>query len=327
VSHRGLLAAVLAGAVLICAAAGDIAWLGWQRFHAPGPLTEARNVVVPRGSPADVAGRLAEQGVIADVRAFRLGALLTRDEGSLHAAELAFPAGASLRQVLTILRTARPVQHRLTIPEGLTAAQIARLVDRAEALTGNPPVPEEGAVLPQSYAYEYGDSREAVIERATTAMQRQLAQIWADRDEDLPLATPRDLLILASIVERETARPEERPLIAAVFLNRLKRGMKLQSDPTVAYTVSGGMGTIERGLSRADLEQASPYNTYRITGLPPGPIASPGLAALQAVARPARTDDLYFVADGTGGHAFARTLEAHNRNVARWRALSAPVTH
>jgi UPF0755 protein len=286
-------------------------------------------VVIPHGSPADVGVRLAEQGVVSDVRAFRLAALLTRGEGNLHAAELAFPARASLRQVLTILRTARPVQHRLTIPEGLTAAQIAMLVDRAEALQGAPPVPDEGAVLPQSYAYEYGDTREAVIARASAAMQRQLAQVWAGRAGDLPLATPRDLLILASIVERETARPEERPLVAAVFLNRLRRGMKLQSDPTVAYAVTGGMGVSERPLSRADLELASPYNTYRNAGLPPGPIASPGLASLQAVARPAESDDLYFVADGSGGHAFARTLEEHNRNVARWRTLSTqpPLTH
>jgi UPF0755 protein len=221
------------------------------------------------------------------------------------------------------------VQHLVTIPEGLTAAQIATLLDHTGALSGKAPVPEEGAVLPQSYAYERGATRASIIERAEAAMQRTLASVWAKRQEDLPLATPQELLTLASIVERETAKPEERPLVAAVFLNRLRRGMKLQSDPTVAYAISGGLTSADRALTRADLDNDSPYNTYRSGGLPPGPIGSPGLASLQAVAQPARNDDLYFVADGTGGHAFAPTLEEHNRNVARWRAgpaQSAPAT-
>ncbi|MCW3473138.1 endolytic transglycosylase MltG [Limobrevibacterium gyesilva] len=326
-TRRRAAAVVLAVVLALGAAGAGGAAIARHRFLAPGPLTQPRNVVVPRGSPADVAQTLHAAGVIADIRAFRIAGLLTRGEGPLRAAEFAFPASASLRQVLTVLRTARPVQHWLTIPEGLTAAQIALLLDRAEAMTGPAPVPDEGALLPESYAYEYGASRAAVVERAAGAMRRTLGQIWAERAEDLPLATPHELLTLASIVERETARAEERPRVAAVFLNRLKRGMKLQSDPTVAYAVSGGMGTIERALTRADLDQANPYNTYRVPGLPPGPIGSPGVAALQAVARPARTDELYFVADGTGGHAFARTLEEHNRNVARWRAMSAPLTH
>jgi UPF0755 protein len=286
-------------------------------------------VVVPHGSPAQVAEALEQAGVVADGREFYVAALLTRGEGSLRAAEFAFPANVSLRQVLTILRTARPVQHLVTIPEGLTAAQIANLLDHTGALSGSAPVPEEGAVLPQSYAYERGATRASIIERAEAAMQRTLASVWAKRQEDLPLATPQELLTLASIVERETAKPEERPLVAAVFLNRLRRGMKLQSDPTVAYAISGGLTSADRALTHADLDVDSPYNTYRIGGLPPGPIGSPGLASLQAVAQPARNDDLYFVADGTGGHAFAPTLEEHNRNVARWRAgpaQSAPAT-
>lgn len=313
------IAAVALAAVL---ALGGIAIdLGEQRLVAPGPLPEARNVVVPHGSPTAVAEALLQGGVIGSENAFRLAALLTRGEGSLHAAEFAFPAAASLRQVLTILRTARPAQHHLTIPEGLTAAQIAQLLQRTDTLTGDAAVPDEGAVLPESYAFERGATRAALLERAEAAMQHTLAKVWATRAEDLPLATPQELLTLASIVERETARPEERPLVAAVFLNRLRRGMKLQSDPTVAYAISGGLDSSDPALTHADLDVANPYNTYRATGLPPGPIGSPGLASLQAVAQPTRTDDLYFVADGTGGHVFARTLDEHNRNVAHWRAM------
>ncbi len=313
--------------MLLAALGGGAAWLGQRRYAQPGPLGQTRDVVVPRGAPAQVGAALLRAGVIGSLRDFRLAALLTRDRGPLRAAEFAFPAGASMRQTLDILRTARPVQHRVTIPEGLTAAQIAVLMDRAEAMDGAAPVPEEGAVLPDSYAYEYGTPRAAVLARAAAAMRRALAQAWASRAPQVNLATPQDMLILASIVERETARPDERAHIAAVFLNRLRLGMKLQSDPTVAYAVTGGRETAERGITRAELGTDSPYNTYRAAGLPPGPIDSPGLAALAAVARPAESDDLYFVADGNGGHVFAKTLEEHNRNVARWRALNGAVTH
>ncbi|MBK1661106.1 aminodeoxychorismate lyase [Paracraurococcus ruber] len=238
----------------------------------------------------------------------------------MRAAEFAFPAGASLEQVLAILREGRPVQRRLTIPEGLTARQVASLLRGTEGLTGEVPVPEEGSILPETYAWEWGFDRAALLRRAQAAMARTLAEIWAERAEGLPLATPREALVLASIVERETALPEERPRIAAVFLNRLRRGMPLQSDPTVAYAAAEG-GALERPLTRADLDRDHPFNTYRIRGLPPAPIAAPGVAALRAVTRPAQTDDLYFVANGEGGHAFARTLEEHNRNVARWREI------
>jgi UPF0755 protein len=314
-----ILLAATAAAVL---AGGGTSWLAWREFRAPGPLTAARAVVVPRGTPVQVAEALQAAGVIDNAVAFRAAALLTRGEGPLHAAELTFPAGASLRGVLTVLRTGRPVEHLLTIPEGLTAAQIAMLVDHADALSGEIELPDEGAVLPQTYAYELGASRDSVLTRAGVAMQRRLAEIWQGRDTTLPLMSPAELLTLASIVERETAQPEERAHIAAVFMNRLRRGMKLQSDPTVAYAASGGMTTGDAGLTRADLDLDNPYNTYRAAGLPPGPICSPGLAALQAAAHPMPSDDLYFVADGTGGHVFAATLDEHNRNAARWHALT-----
>jgi UPF0755 protein len=318
--------AVLAGVLLALVVAGAVGWrLVLGRYQRPGPLAAELVIVVPHGPPAQVAEALLKSGVIDDAFAFRLAALATRGAGTLHATELAFPAHASLHDVLSVLRTGRPVQHRITIPEGLTAAQIALLLDRAPALAGDTPVPAEGAVLPETYAFEHGATRTALVERASAAMAHVLAQVWEQREDGLPLASPQEMLTLASMVERETARPEERPLVAGVFLNRLRRGMKLQSDPTVAYGVSGGAGTLERPLTRADLDWPTPYNTYRVTGLPPGPIASPGLASLQAVAHPAHTEDLYFVADGGGGHSFARTLDEQNRNVARWRAQLEPM--
>ena len=290
--------------------------------RAPGPLPAAADIVVPHGDTEEVANALRRADVIGAPIPFRLAALLTARAGPLHAAELHFPAHASLREVLAVLRIARPVQHELTIPEGLTAAQIAELVAHAPFLVGNTPVPAEGAVLPQTYDYERGETREALLGRAERAMRRALAAAWAGRAPGLPLADPEQLVVLASMVERETAIPAERPLVAAVFVNRLRLGMKLQSDPTVIYGADGGLGPLSRPLSRADLVHDDPYNTYVAPGLPPAPICSPGLAALKAAAHPAVTDDLYFVADGTGGHAFAATLRQHDANVARYRALA-----
>ncbi len=311
--------------LLLGLAAGGAAWQGWRLYTAPGPLAESRTIIIPRGGAEGIARALAEAGVVADPRAFTAAALVTRAEGPLRAAEFAFPPGASIQEVLRILREARPVQRRLTIPEGLTARQIAALIEQAEGLTGEVPPLEEGAVLPETYAYEWGDRRAALVRRATQAMERALAEAWEARAEDLPLATPREALILASIVERETAKPEERARVAGVFVNRLRRGMPLQSDPTVIYAATEGaatgLGSAERPITRADLDRDHPFNTYRNRGLPPGPIAAPGREALRATTRPAATEDLYFVADGTGGHAFARTLEEHNRNVARWRQI------
>ncbi len=290
----------------------------------PGPLAEARDIAVPRGGSAEVARALASAGVVSDARLFRLALLLDRG-GVLRAGEFAFPAHASLRMVITILRQAPAVEHRVTIPEGLTAAEITALLARTDALAGAAPAPlDEGAVLPQTYAFPRGLSRGALIARAEAAMRETLARAWASRAADLPLASPAQALILASIVEHETARPEERPIVAAVFLNRLRQGMRLQADSTVVYAVSGGKSSLARKLTRADLAIASPYNTYHVQGLPPGPIDSPGIAAILAVLHPAASDALYFVADGTGGHVFARTLDEHNRNVAQWRARESP---
>jgi len=276
-------------------------------------------VAVPHGDTEAVGDALRAAGAIDSDRLFRLAAWLTRHDGKLHAAELAFPAHASLREVLVVLRTAKPVEHRLTIPEGLTGVQIAALVQHAEAATGTVTPPPEGSVLPQTYSYEYGTPRGVLLARGEAAMDQALAAAWAARAPDLPLTNVRDVVILASIVERETALPDERPHIASVYLNRLRLGMRLDADPTVAYAASGGEGVLDHKLTRGELQRDDPFNTYRRAGLPPTPIDSPGMASILAVLHPATSDDLYFVADGSGGHVFARTLEAQDRNVARSR--------
>ncbi|CAH0303863.1 endolytic transglycosylase MltG [Roseomonas sp. CECT 9278] len=310
----------LALALVVLLAGGLAASFAWRAYTSPGPLPAPTQVVIPRGGTERIAAALAEARVIADPRAFALAAWLTRGEGPLRAAEFAFPAGAPLAEVLRILRDARPVQRRLTIPEGLTAHQLRALLERTEGLTGDIPAIAEGDFLPETYAFEWGETRAALLRRADAAMDRALAEAWAARAPDLPLTSAREALVLASIVERETGRPEERGQVAGVFVNRLRRGMPLQSDPTVAYAATAG-APMDRPISRADLDREHPFNTYRIRGLPPGPIASPGRAALAAATRPEATEHLFFVADGTGGHAFARTLEEHNRNVARWREV------
>jgi UPF0755 protein len=311
-----------AGAALLALAllAGGAFWGATNRIAAPGPLAEATNLIVPRGGTEGIAAVLREAGIISQPRLFAFAAWWSRAEGPLRAAEFSFPARASIREVLGVLREGRPVQRRLTIAEGLTARQIMALVERTEGLSGEPPALAEGAALPETYAFTWGDTRASLARRAVAAMDAALAEAWAARAPNLPLANPREALILASIIERETGVAAERALVGGVFANRLRRGMMLQSDPTVAYVPGQGL-PLERPLSRADLDQAHPFNTYRIRGLPPGPIASPGREALRAATRPAETEFLFFVADGTGGHAFARTLEEHNRNVARWRAL------
>lgn len=309
-------------AILGGAAVGTGVWLRTQ-WDKPGPLTAAKAVVIPRGGTAVAAQTLKAAGVIENTTAFEALSWLTFFDGNIRAAEFAFPPKAAIADVLVILRTAKPVEHKLTIAEGLTAKQIAAVLTGAEAAAGPVDVPPEGALLPQTYVFERGMTRESLVTRARTAMDKELAAAWAARSPNQPLTSPRDLLILASIVERETARDDERAHVAAVYLNRLRLGMKLQADPTVAYAASGGSGVLDRRLNRADLDRDDPWNTYRYAGLPPGPICSPGVASLRAAARPMNSDDLYFVADGTGGHAFAKTIEAHNRNVARWRGAAA----
>jgi UPF0755 protein len=319
---RALMWTMIWFVVLGGAAVGTGIWLRAQ-WDVAGPLPEAKAVVVPHGGTSAAAAALKSAGVIGNATAFEALSWLTFFDGNIRAAEFSFPPKASIADVLAILRTAKPVEHRITIVEGLTAKQIFGLLMTAEAASGPVEIPPEGSVLPQTYEFERGMTREFLLGRAQQAMDKELAAAWASRLPNLPLASPRDMLTLASIVERETAKAEERPHVAAVYLNRLRMGMKLQADPTVAYGVSGGTGVLDHKLNRADLDRDDPFNTYLRPGLPPGPICSPGVASLHAVARPMASDDLYFVADGSGGHAFARTVEAHLRNVARWRGSMA----
>ena len=292
-----------------------------RAWYGGGPLAEARSVVIPRGGSDAVADTLQRAGVISETTPFLLGARLTSQEGAMRSGEFVFPAGASLRDVLSILRTATPVQRRVTLPEGLSSAQALAMLARAPGLSGDPPPPPEGSLFPDTYAYEWGMSRADIIARARAAMDKALAEAWEGRAETVPLSSPREALIMASIVERETGVAAERARVAGVFANRLRRNMPLQSDATVVYAASEGVGVLDRPITRADLDMDNPFNTYRNRGLPPGPIAAPGLASIRAAVNPEPHDFLYFVADGTGGHAFARTLDEHNRNVAKWREI------
>ena len=299
-------------------------FVGLHLYRAEGPLAEERDIVVPHGGLDEVGRALVADGVVRSKLMFRLSAMATAVNGPLHAAELHFPARASLASVLTILRESRPVSHRVTIAEGLTAAQIAETLARqGNLLGGDLTVPAEGALLPETYAFERGTPMSAVISRMRAAMTRSLDTAWANRAPGLALRTPADAVILASIVEHEARLPQERPMIARVFLNRLASGMKLQADPTVSYGAQGGLGVLVRPLDKQDLEQADLYNTYVVSGLPAGPICSPGLASLNAVLHPASGDALYFVADGTGGHVFSASLGQHQANVTRYRAHEA----
>ena len=305
--------------VVAAVAIAGVIWLGVV-FERPGPLRQEATLVLPSGAGLDgIARRLTEAGIIDRPWLFRAGVRLSGATRRLKAGEYAFPAAISAKGAMQILIGGRTVVRRLTVPEGLTTAQVLALVDAAEGLSGAiTERPDEGALLPETYYFSYGDGRDAVIARMRAAMRETLADLWASRAAGLPLARPEDALILASMVEKETGKDGERARIAGVFVNRLRRGMRLQSDPTVAYALAAG-GVLDRPLTRADLSVDSPYNTYRVKGLPPGPIANPGREAIAAVLHPAATKALYFVADGNGGHLFARTLAEHNRNVALWR--------
>ncbi len=311
----------LVGAVLV----GGAFLVVSRQVGEPGPLGTDRAVIIPPGSGlTEIAEQLDREGVIRNPLMFRIAGYVSGAWSSLRAGEYLFKANISAREALEVLTSGKPVLHSVLIPEGLTSEQIvARLLEN-DILTGDiPQAPREGTLLPDTYRVERGWSRQRVLQTMAEKQREELNRIWSRRAADIPVRTPLELVTLASIVEKETGRADERPRVAGVFVNRLNRRMKLQSDPTIVYGLVGGKGTLGRGILRAEINQATPYNTYVIDGLPPGPIANPGRAAMEAVANPSRTRDLFFVADGTGGHAFAETLEQHNRNVARWRQVEA----
>lgn len=281
----------------------------WQTYHSPGIGQHSQDLIIPAGGSAEVAARLQQAGVIAHPLLFRAAAFVTRDEGPLRAGEYEVPAHAGIAELLALLRRGKQVEHQVTIPEGLTSGQVAGIVNALPLATGHVAPPAEGSVLPQTYDYLWNTPRRTILHRAEAAMTRALTAAWAKRAPDLPLATPEDALTLASIVQAEAKLTAEMPRIASVYENRLRRGMMLQADPTVIFAQTGGTQVGGASISRADLENSSPYNTYVHAGLPPGPICSPGIAAIDAVLHPAKTDDLYFVANGTGGHTFSRDFQ------------------
>jgi UPF0755 protein len=303
---------------------GGIYVYGRQKIEAPGPLQEDKIVNIPaRSGMGDIADILQREGVIDNNRWAFFGAVISmKARAELKSGEYAFQKNASMRDVINTIVDGKVVQHAFTIPEGLTSEQIvARLLEN-DVLTGLiKELPREGTLLPETYKFPRGTTRDQVIQRMQQAQHRVLAEVWERRNPDLPLKSPEQLVTLASIVEKETGRADERSRVAAVFTNRLRQKIKLQSDPTIIYGLVGGKGTLGRPIKRSEIQQPSPYNTYVIEGLPPGPIANPGRASLEATANPARTRDLFFVADGSGGHTFSETYDQHQKNVAKLRSI------
>lgn len=324
---RGGLVAGLIGATatLSLIAIAGLIWV-WSVYWGPGPRAaegDTTTVILRSGAGVSEIGRaLHDAGVIRSPDMFRAAASLTGADRRLRAGEYEIESRLSLAGVIEKLVSGEVVRHFVTIPEGRSSIQAWDILNAESVLTGEIPVPAEGSLLPETYEVTRGETRASVVERMQRAHDELLAELWAGRRADLPISTPEEAVILASIVEKETGLAEERPQVAAVFINRLNQGMRLESDPTIVYGVNGGR-PLGRGIRRSEIQRQTPYNTYLIAGLPPTPIANPGREALAAVLNPPDSDYLFFVADGSGGHAFARTFDEHLRNVARWRAIEA----
>ncbi len=317
---------VFSALVLIVLAAGVAVWFGKREFEEPGPLAHTDTILIKPGTGvAEIASQLERKGMISDARIFRLGLRAYGNDGQLKAGEYEVRTGASMHEIMELLKSGRSVQHALTIPEGMTVEQAFARIASIEELEGEMPaeLPPEGSMATDTLRFTRGAQRQDLINKLLADQKALIESIWERRQEGLPINDINEFVTLASIVEKETGRADERPRVAAVFINRLRKGMRLQSDPTIIYGLYGGKGLpAERPtIYRSDIDKPTPYNTYTINGLPPGPIANPGRAALEAVANPSTTDELYFVADGNGGHVFATTLEEHNENVARYRAV------
>ncbi len=318
---------VMSLVVFLAIAAAGAVYFGSMRFKEPGPLAANTNVLIREGAGVtEIADLLERRNAISNKHIFRLGVQAYMPDDSLKAGEYEIKAGASMLEVMELLRSGKSILHSVTIAEGLTVEQIFLRLGNDPNLSGKLPetLPLEGSLRPETYKFTRGTTRTEIIEQMSASQNALVEQIWARRRPDLPINSKEEFVTLASIVEKETGRADERPLVASVFLNRLERGMRLQSDPTIIYGLFGGAGKPEgRPIYRSDINKPTPFNTYVIDGLPPTPIANPGRAALEAVANPSQTNNVYFVADGTGGHVFAETLDQHNANVRRWRRIEA----
>ena len=310
---------------LVLIAVGVMLALGYaeNRLDAPGPLAADKDIfIAPHTDLADIIDKLESDGVIDSPLAFNVALTIERKRGKIRAGEYLIKAHASLRSVIDTLVSGKQIQQSITIPEGLTSTQAVQRLHDDPMLVGEiREVPKEGSLLPDTYKFVRGSSRIEILDKMEALDRKVVEQIWARRSPDLPLRSPYELITLASIVEKETGKADERPMVAGIFINRLQHRMRLQSDPTIVYGLVGGQGTLGHSITRSELDKRTPYNTYQVDGLPPGPIDNPGRAALEAVANPSRTTNLYFVADGTGGHAFAASIDEHNHNVARWREI------
>ncbi|MCB1418938.1 MAG: endolytic transglycosylase MltG [Notoacmeibacter sp.] len=311
--------------IFIVIAVGIGLYFGRQEFLSSGPSERTTTFTVPKGAgTSQVAGLLARRNLISDERVFSLGVRAYGKDGKLKAGEYEVKAGASMKEIMDLLESGRSILYSLTVPEGWTVTQVLQRIADSEILTGDMPAetPPEGSLVADTQKFERGTTRQEIIDRMRKAQADLVNAIWERREPGLPVKDINEFVTLASIVEKETGRADERPRVASVFINRLRKGMRLQSDPTIIYGIFGGAGKpSDRPIFKSDIEKPTPYNTYIIDGLPPTPIANPGRAALEAVANPSKTEDLFFVADGTGGHVFAATLDEHNNNVRRWREV------
>ena len=290
-------------------------------WYGSGPLAKDTAFVVADGSSlATVAARLEQQGAISSASGFRLRARLFGGGAPIRAGEFLLPKGASASRILGIIQGDEVLRRFITVPEGMPSIMVQERLKAQPYLTGELALPEEGSVLPDSYDFERGESRQAVLLRMQAAMQRTLKELWEKRGPDTVARTPQEAVILASIVEKETGKPSERKLVAGLYSNRLRQGIMLQADPTIIYPITLGK-PLGRRIRQSEIQAINAYNTYAMLGLPKGPITNPGKASIEAVLHPAKTDALYMVADGTGGHAFAATLEQHNANVEKWFAI------
>jgi UPF0755 protein len=318
---------VMSMITLVTIGAVAMVFYAFHEYRTPGPLAADTTFLVREGAGVkEIGTSLERKNIISQARIFNAVSQYLLDGQSLKHGEYEIKANASMLDIMELLKSGKSIQYSVTLPEGLTVKQIFKKLASDPVLEGELPVdlPAEGSLRPDTYKFTRGNTRKAIVEQMKAAQAQLLDDVWQKRDSDLPIASKQELLILASIVEKETGKSDERPQVASVFINRLAKGMRLQSDPTIIYGLYGGDGKpADKPISQSDKDKETPYNTYVIKGLPPTPIANPGKAALQAVANPSRTNYLYFVADGTGGHAFAATLEDHNVNVKRWRKLEA----